>query len=160
SDDQKVNPSDKSEPIAVIGIGCRFPGANNKKEFWKLLINGVDAIKEIPKDRFDVDLIYDPRPGIPGKLMCRNGGFLENVDQFDAYFFGISAREAIQMDPQQRLLLEVVWEALEDGGQVPEKLASSRTGVFLGVCFNDYEDLMFQDPAGLGLYSAVGGFRC
>jgi acyl transferase domain-containing protein len=87
------------EPIAIIGIGCRFPSAQGPEAFWNLLCEGVDAITEIPSDRFDVGDVYDPKPGIPGKLSTRWGGFLEGVDEFDPYFFGISSREAAAMDP-------------------------------------------------------------
>src|SRR5512134_1913207 len=86
------------EPIAIVGIGCRFPGANNPEAFWQLLRNGENAIREIPADRFDVDTVYDARQGIPGKLYTRYGGFLDQVDEFDPYFFGISPREASAMD--------------------------------------------------------------
>ena len=116
------------EPIAIIGIGCRFPSAQGPEAFWNLLCEGVDAITEIPSDRFDVGDVYDPKPGIPGKLSTRWGGFLEGVDKFDPYFFGISSREAAAMDPQQRVLLEVAWEAIEDAGLVPEKLDAGRSG--------------------------------
>ncbi len=112
-----------NEPIAIIGIGCRFPGANDPAAFWQLLRDGVDAIREVPADRFDQHAFYDPDPATPGKMNTRWGGFLGQVDQFDANFFGISPREALRMDPQQRLLLEVTWEALQDAGQVPERLA-------------------------------------
>ena len=108
----------KNEPIAIIGIGCRFPGANDPAAFWQLLRDGVDAIREVPADRFDQHAFYDPDPAVPGKMNTRWGGFLEQVDQFDPNFFGISPREALRMDPQQRLLLEVAWEALQDAGQV------------------------------------------
>ncbi|HEX8185137.1 MAG TPA: type I polyketide synthase, partial [Blastocatellia bacterium] len=150
----------KNQPVAIIGIGCRFPGANNPEEFWQMLRGGVDAIREVPKERFDIDLVYDPRPGTPGKLVCRKGGFIDGVDRFDAGFFGVSPREALQMDPQQRLLLEVAWEAFEDAGHPPDKFAGSRTGVFIGNCMGDYEDLAYQDAENLSVYSAVGNFRC
>ncbi|NWG15753.1 MAG: type I polyketide synthase [Chloroflexi bacterium] len=123
----------RTEPIAIIGMGCRFPGANSPEAFWELLVNGVDAISETPADRWDVDAFYDPDPTTPGKITSRWGGYLQDVDRFDPYFFGISPREAARMDPQQRLLLEVAWEALEDAGQTREGLAGSRTGVFIGV---------------------------
>ena len=129
---------DGVDPIAIIGIGCRFPGAKNTESFWQLLRNGVDAITEVPADRWNVDAFYDPTPGTRGKMITRWGGFLEQVDHFDAQFFGISPREAMRMDPQQRLLLEVAWEALEDAGQVVERLAGTRTGVFIGISGNDY----------------------
>ncbi|NER88733.1 type I polyketide synthase [Moorena sp. SIO3A2] len=126
------------EPIAIIGIGCRFPGAENPEAFWQLLCDGVDAITEIPKTRWDLDDLYDSDPDTPGKMNSRYGGFLPQVDQFDPHFFGISPQEATAMDPQQRLLLEVAWEALEDAGQVRDHLAGSRTGVFVGISNNDY----------------------
>ncbi len=143
------------EPIAIIGIGCRFPGANGPEAFWNLLREGLDAITEIPPDRFDVGDVYDPKPGMPGKLNTKWGGFLEGVDEFDPYFFGISSREASAMDPQQRVLLEVTWEAIEDAGLVPEKLDAGRVGVFSGTCNSDYGSLL-EDPAGIDIYVAGG----
>ena len=149
----------QTEPIAIIGMGCRFPGAKDPEAFWQLLRDGVDAITEVPADRFDIDAVYDARPGVPGKIVTRWGGFLEQVDHFDASFFGLSPREATRMDPQHRLLLEVAWEALADAGQVLDRLAGSQTGVFIGMCYNDYEDLQFSDPASLDIYGITGGFR-
>jgi acyl transferase domain-containing protein/NADPH:quinone reductase-like Zn-dependent oxidoreductase len=146
------------ELIAIIGIGCRFPGAYGPTAFWELLCNGGDAITEIPPDRFDINAFYDPQ-GAPGKIMTRWGGFLDQVDRFDASFFELSPREASRMDPQQRLLLEVALEAMEDAGQSPGKLNGSRTGVFIGMCYNDYEDLEFQDHQGIDVYVNAGGAR-
>jgi acyl transferase domain-containing protein/surfactin synthase thioesterase subunit/acyl carrier protein len=130
------------EQIAMIGIGCRFPGAESPDEFWELLQDGIDAVTEVPGDRWDIDAFYDPQPGRPGKMNTRCGGFLSQVDQFDPQFFGIAPREAVYMDPQQRLLLEVAWEALEHAGQVPEELARSQTGVFVGISGNDYQQVL------------------
>jgi acyl transferase domain-containing protein len=131
-----------TEDIAIIGIGCRFPGgANTPQQFWKLLSEGIDAITQIPKDRFNVDEVFDPDPEAPGKIYSTWGGFLEQVDKFDADFFGISPREARRMDPQHRLLLEVAWEALVDGGQAPEKIAGTNTGVYIGISSHDYADM-------------------
>jgi acyl transferase domain-containing protein len=104
----------KSEPIAIIGIGCRFPQADSPAAFWQLLRNGVDAITEVPSNRWDIDRFYDPDPTQPNKTNTRWGGFLDQIDQFDPQFFGIAPREASTIDPQQRLMLEVAWEALED----------------------------------------------
>ena len=150
---------DKREPIAIVGMGCRFPGgANNPEEFWRLLRDGVDAISEVPPERWDLNSIYDPEPGKPGKTCSRYGGFVREVDQFDPLFFGISPREADSMDPQQRLLLEVTWEALENAGQSPEKLAETQTGVFVGISGSDYMHRMLQsDPKELDMYLATGG---
>ncbi|PSB17688.1 KR domain-containing protein [Phormidesmis priestleyi ULC007] len=130
------------EPIAIIGMGCRFPGsADHPEAFWQQLRDGVDAIDLIPKTRWHTDAYYDPNPDAPGKIYTRYGGFLPQVDQFDAQFFGISPREAASLDPQQRLLLEVSWEALEDAGQAPNQLTGSKTGVFVGIGQNDYAQL-------------------
>jgi len=134
-----------AEPVAVIGIGCRFPGgANDSDSFWRLLIEGRDAISEVPPERWDIDAFYDPDPDAPGKMSTRWGGFLDGIEQFDPEFFGISPREAAGMDPQQRLLLEVVWEALENAGQNPDRLAGSQIGVFVGVCNGDYFLMRFE----------------
>ena len=130
------------EPIAIIGVGCRLPGGvHNLDSFWKNLIEGVDAVSEIPPGRWDVDTWFDPNPDAIGKMYTRHGAFLAEVDQFDAQFFKIAPREAAQMDPQQRLLLEVAWEALEMAGQAPEQIAGSATGVFIGMTTSDYATL-------------------
>ncbi|MBX3016062.1 MAG: amino acid adenylation domain-containing protein [Caldilineaceae bacterium] len=128
----------KREPIAIVGMGCRFPQAPNPAAFWELLRNGVDAIGEIPPDRWDVAAHYDPNPDSPNKMYTRHGGYLQEVYQFDPEFFGIPPREAATMDPQQRLLLEVSWETLEDAGIAPERLAQSETGVYIGYMNRDY----------------------
>ncbi|MGB2677059.1 MAG: beta-ketoacyl synthase N-terminal-like domain-containing protein [Candidatus Acidiferrum sp.] len=146
----------KNEPIAIIGIGCRFPGANDPAAFWQLLRDGVDAIREVPADRFDKHAFYEPDPAIPGKMNTRWGGFLGQVDQFDPHFFGISPREASRMDPQQRLLLEVTWEALQDAGQVPERLVGTQVGVFIGIATNDYGRLQWNDLERIDAYAGTG----
>src|SRR5712692_3470587 len=145
SSDSSRSPA--AEPIAIIGVGCRFPGADTPDAFWRLLMDRVDAITEVPRDRWDVDALFDPNPAAAGKVATRWGGFLDEVDTFDPCFFGISPREASRMDPQQRLLLEVAWEAFEDGGQTLEGLAGSQTGVFIGLHGHslDYFWLQFDD---------------
>src|SRR5690606_564414 len=108
---------EKRAPIAVIGMGLRFPGdANTPQQFWELLREGVDAITETPPDRWDVEAFYNPDPDVPGTVASRWAGHVRDVDLFDPAFFGIAPREAVSMDPQQRLLLEVAWEALENAG--------------------------------------------
>ena len=130
------------EPIAIVAVACRFPGAPDPEAYWELLSGGVDAIREIPDDRFDVDEYYDPDPEAPGKIYTRYGGYLESIDGFDPEFFGISPREAVWMDPQQRLMLEIAWEGLERAGYSPASLRGSRSGVFVGVAANEYSQLL------------------
>ena len=128
------------EPIAIVGIGCHFPGgAVTPDAYWDMLCGGVDATCEIPPDRWEVRKFYDPDPAKLGKMSTFRGGFLDRVDQFDAHFFGISPREAIWLDPQQRLLLRTVWEAFEDAGLDADRLAGSDTGVFIGGFTLDYQ---------------------
>src|SRR5271165_6973996 len=149
----------RREPIAIIGVGCRIPGgANNPEEFWRLLQEGRSGVREIASDRWDADAYYDPNADAPGKIATRFGGFLDQVDRFEPQFFGISPREALTMDPQQRLLLEVSWEALENAGQAPVRLGHTRTGVYIGVCSNDYAQLLLEagNPALLDMYYASG----
>src|SRR5580698_3155715 len=156
-----VRKDSASEPIAIIGLGCRMPGdADTPEEFWKLLANGVDAIEEIPSDRWDVNLFYDPHPDTPGKANTKWGGFVDHIDEFDPAFFGISPREAIGMDPQQRMLLEVSWEALENACVRAESLNGSPTGVFAGVSTNDYAMLLPRyDEGSFDAYSGTGVAR-
>ena len=145
-----------TDAIAIIGIGCRFPGAKDPQSFWQLLRDGVDAISEVPS-RWDMSTNSTPKPADPEKMHTRWGGFLEQVDQFDPLFFGISPREAELMDPQQRLLLEVSWEALENAGQTQQQLAGSQTGVFIGISNYDYSRLQFNHPvATSNVYSSTG----
>jgi myxalamid-type polyketide synthase MxaB len=147
------------EPIAIVGIGCRFPGAKNPEAFWQLLCEGVEAISEVPNSRWQVEQFYDPDSSKPGKTHTRRGGFLEEIDRFDPQFFGIAPREANTMDPQQRLLLEVAWEALEDGGQIPEQLAGTATGVFIGIGTHDYSIMLWQHPVSEP-YATTGTGNC
>ncbi|MFN8386728.1 MAG: beta-ketoacyl synthase N-terminal-like domain-containing protein [Anaerolineales bacterium] len=144
-----------NEPIAIIGLSCRFPQADSPQAFWELLRNGVDAITEVPSDRWDVDEFHADEPA-RGKMLTRFGGFLDHVDQFDPAFFGISPREAARMDPQQRLLLEVSWEALENAFIPPSSLAGTRTGVFVGISSYDYSRLQFDDPEMIDAYAGTG----
>ncbi|MEV0043039.1 SDR family NAD(P)-dependent oxidoreductase [Nocardia rhamnosiphila] len=150
-----------NEPVAIIGIGCRLPGGvSGPRELWELLEQGVDAITTTPEDRWDVDRFYSPKPQQPGRISARQGGYLDEVDTFDAAFFGISGRVAEQMDPQQRHLLEVAWETFEDAGMVPGAAAGTRTGVFIGACSQDYGALQSapSEVEGLGPHSATGTF--
>lgn len=144
------------EPIAVIGIGCRFPQAPNPESFWQLLRDGREAIAPIPKDRWQVSAYYDPNPDAPGKMNVVRGGFLDSVDEFDADFFGMSAEEVEHTDPQQRLFLEVAWEALENAGIAPVSLAKTQTGVFTGLCTIDYHRLLYKNYDRLNSYSGTG----
>ncbi len=153
----------EKEPIAIIGIGCRLPGGVNSPEaFWNLLSSGIDAITEVPADRWNLRTLYDPDREKPGKIYTRRGGFIENIDQFDAQFFEISPKEAERIDPQQRILLEVAYQALEDGGQVPERLAGTSTGVFIGISLNDYFDIQtsVSDRNFINAYTNLGGVKC
>jgi amino acid adenylation domain-containing protein len=153
----RAEPAVKSpgvEPIAVVGLACRFPRAANAKAFWQLLSEGRDAITEVPADRWNSASFYDADTAAPGKMNTRWGGFLDRIDEFDAQFFGIAPREASQMDPQQRVMLELAWEALEDAGLVPTALQGSRTGVFLGAMWADYARLC--SSAAIRQHTATG----
>ncbi|NEQ51900.1 MAG: SDR family NAD(P)-dependent oxidoreductase, partial [Leptolyngbya sp. SIO3F4] len=134
----------KTEPIAIIGLGCRFPKSNSPADFWRLLEQGMDAVTEVPAERWDIDQYYDPDPEVLGKMHTRHASFLSDVDQFDADFFKISPREAKSLDPQHRLLLEVCWESLEDAGVSPLALKGTQTGVFIGMMTHDYGHLAAQ----------------
>ncbi|WP_322750458.1 MULTISPECIES: polyketide synthase, partial [unclassified Frankia] len=142
------------EPVAIIGIGCRLPGAHGTDEFWRVLRTGSDTVTQIPADRAFGSL-YDPRPGTPGRIASRAGGFLTDIDAFDADFFDVSPREAARMDPQQRLLLETSWEAFEDAGQTRGSLTGTRTSVFLAYLSTQYSELLRE--AGIcDMHSAIG----
>ncbi len=145
------------EPIAIVGMSCRFPKANDRRAYWRLLRNGVDAVTEVPRERWKGDALYDRNLSAPGKMNTRWGGFLDDIAHFDAAFFHLSPREARAMDPQQRLMLELAWEAFEDADMRPHALRGSRTGVFFGVVWADYNVL--TERAGLeaiGQYTVTG----
>jgi len=151
--------ADRPEPIAIVGIGCRFPGkANGAEAFWQLLCDGVDAITEIPSERWSIQSFYNREAGTPGKTNSKWGGFVDEFDKFDAGFFGISPREAARMDPQQRILLEVVYEAIEDAGETLERLSGSKTGVFVGISTNDFNQILSarDDRDAIDAHNATG----
>ncbi len=153
---------EKHAPVAVIGVGLRFPGgARTVQQFWELLRQGVDAITETPPDRWDVDAYYNPDPDVPGKTATRWGGYLQDIDQFDPAFFGIAPREAVSMDPQQRLLLETAWEALENAGTAPDRLYNTHASVFIGVTSEDYMQVQLDHLGleGIDSYYASGVAR-
>lgn len=151
----------RTEPIAIVGMACRFPGgASDPASFWRLICDGVDAIGEIPPDRWDVDGFYDPDPTAPGKMCTRWGGFLDQIDLFDNHFFGISDREAARIDPQQRMLLELAWEALEDAGLPPSRLRGTKTGTFIGISISEYGIMLSTDLAQTDAHAAAGTSLC
>jgi acyl transferase domain-containing protein/NADPH:quinone reductase-like Zn-dependent oxidoreductase/SAM-dependent methyltransferase/acyl carrier protein len=147
------------DPIAIIGIGCRFPGGiNHPGALWKLLVEGREAVSDVPPDRWNVQRFYDAEPGIVGKSITRRGGFLDGIDQFDPQFFGISPREAPFVDPQHRLLLETAWEAIEDAGLVLDFEKGTDLGVFVGISHNDYQVIQGTpwDSRGISPHSPTG----
>ncbi|BAU88119.1 beta-ketoacyl synthase [Streptomyces laurentii] len=147
----------RSEPIAIVGTGCRFPGGvTDTDSYWRMLAEGTDAVGEIPAGRWDHDAFYDEEAGAPGKIYTRAGAFLDDLEYFDHDFFGISQREAIAMDPAQRLSLTVCWEALEDAGLAPSSLAGSRTGVFMGAASWDYITAQLRHPDEVSAYTSSG----
>ncbi|MEM1241177.1 MAG: SDR family NAD(P)-dependent oxidoreductase [Cyanobacteria bacterium P01_H01_bin.26] len=150
------------DPIAIVGMACRFPGgANTPEAYWELLQNGIDAVGEIPLQRWDTDTYYDPDPAVPGKMYTRAGSFVDAVDQFDPHFFGISPREAKSLDPQQRLLLEVSYSALENAGIPAFDQQGSATGVFVGLSFDDYAQRSVRsgNPDQIDAFSSLGNTR-
>ena len=147
------------EGIAIIGIGCRFPGGvNDAESFWKLLEEGREAVGDVPADRWNVERFYDAEPGIVGKTIAKRGGFIDSIDQFDPQFFGISPREAPYIDPQQRLLLETAYEAIEDAGVVLDLDKGTDIGVFVGISHNDYQGLQHTptDRSGICAHTPTG----
>jgi acyl transferase domain-containing protein/NADPH:quinone reductase-like Zn-dependent oxidoreductase/NAD(P)-dependent dehydrogenase (short-subunit alcohol dehydrogenase family)/dienelactone hydrolase len=148
------------EPLAIVGIGCRFPGGvSGPDDFWDLLLSGVDTIGEVPPERWRTERFYDPDPDTPGRVFVRHGGFLtEPVDRFDAGFFGITPREAATLDPQQRLLLEVTWKALEDACIPPSTLAGRAVGTYIGNAMVDSTHLQISEAniELVGTHTATG----
>ncbi|MEO7272187.1 MAG: polyketide synthase, partial [Vicinamibacterales bacterium] len=134
----------RREPIAIVGLAGRFPGARDADAFWTLLAEGRDAISAVPPDRWDADAFYDPDPDAAGKMVTRRAGFVDEAIGFDAHFFGISPREAMYMDPQHRLLLETAWHALEHASIAPASLAGTRTGVFMGLSTHEFLGLLVK----------------
>jgi amino acid adenylation domain-containing protein len=149
----------EADSTAVVGMACRFPGgARNPKAFWDLLKRGFDAVTQTPPDRWDSEAFFDSDPATAGKMNTRWGAYLDEVDQFDAGFFGIPPQEAARMDPQQRLLLEVGWEAFESAGQTQDSLAGSRSGVFVGILSHssDYYWMQLADLNTVNVYTSTG----
>ncbi|CFR71423.1 phenolpthiocerol synthesis type-I polyketide synthase PPSB [Mycobacterium tuberculosis] len=146
-----------AEPVAVVGIGCRFPGdVDGPESFWDFLVAGRNAISTVPADRWDAEAFYHPDPLTPGRMTTKWGGFVPDVAGFDAEFFGITPREAAAMDPQQRMLLEGAWEALEHAGIPPDSLGGTRTAVMMGVYFNEYQSMLAASPQNVDAYSGTG----
>src|SRR5580700_304410 len=147
------------DPVAIIGIGCRFPGGiTDVESFWKLLTEAREAVTDVPPDRWNIERFFDTEPGLPGKSIAKRAGFLDNIDQFDPQFFGISPREAPFVDPQHRLLLETAWEAIEDAGLVLDLENGTDIGVFVGISHNEYQGIQSTafDHSGIGPHSPTG----
>ncbi|MBX9642151.1 MAG: SDR family NAD(P)-dependent oxidoreductase [Mycobacteriaceae bacterium] len=154
---EKISRIVVAEPIAVVGIGCRFPGGVvGPESFWDLLVEGRNAISPVPADRWDAEAFYDPDPLTPGHMTTKWGGFVPDIAGFDAEFFGITPREAAAMDPQQRMLLEVAWEALENAGIPTDSLSGTRAGVMMGVYFNEYQSMLAANPDTVDAYTGTG----
>lgn len=144
----------ENEPIAVVGLACRLPGAEDPRQLWTRLVGDRETVGEVPADRWPVDRFYDPDPLAAGKMNTRRGGFLDRIDRFDAEFFAISPAEARHMDPQQRLLLELAWEALEDAAISPSSWRGRSVGVFVGAMGCDYRGRISRDS--IGPHTATG----
>ncbi|MEP1205831.1 MAG: SDR family NAD(P)-dependent oxidoreductase [Rhizobiaceae bacterium] len=150
------------EPIAVVGMGCRYPGGvRTPDDFWELLSSGRDILRDIPSERWDVDAHYDPEMTVPGKMYVRQGYYLDDIDQFDPQFFGLSPREAESLDPQQRMVMEVSWETLEHAGIAPSKLQGGKTGVFVGQYWDDYSSqrIYSTDNREIDRYAQLSALR-
>jgi acyl transferase domain-containing protein/NADPH:quinone reductase-like Zn-dependent oxidoreductase/acyl carrier protein len=146
----------RAEPLAVVGMGCRFPGGASPEEYWQTLYDGIDAIREVPRERWSSEEFLDSDPAAPGKMTSRWGGFIEAADRFDASFFGISPREAARLDPQQRLFLEVSYEALDDAGLTRARLAGEQVGVFAASYHNDYGLTQYSNIETIDAYTGTG----
>ncbi len=157
-DDGVISESSSREPLAVVGIGCRFPGSGrDAASFWNLISSGTSAITVVPADRWNADRFYHPDPLAIERMVTKWGGFVDQLKRFDASFWGISPREAMRMDPQQRWLLETAWEALEDAGVPPASLRGTTTGVFVGISANDYHTLQLSDNHHIDVHTNSGG---
>jgi len=146
--------------VAIIGIACRFPGANDYNQYWQNLEQGINSISEIPPQRWDVEKYYSPYPETPNKSISKWAGLIEGIDQFDSQFFGISPREAIRMDPQQRIMLELSWSCIEDASYSPPKLSGGQIGVFIGACNYDYDQLQHKHEKNVNGHSGTGTWNC
>jgi phthiocerol/phenolphthiocerol synthesis type-I polyketide synthase C len=144
------------EPVAIVGISCRFPSANGPLEFWKNICDGMDSVGEVPPERWDGEALYDENPLAMGKMNTKRGGFLKDIENFDSRFFGIQTREATRMDPAHRILLELSWELFEDAGLVAENVSGSSVGVYIGISGSDYAQLQFGDEMLSDPYAGIG----
>jgi len=156
----KQRQQNQREAIAIIGMACRFPGANDYEQFWLNLEAGVNSITEIPPQRWDVNKYYSPHPQQRNKTISKWAGLIQGSDQFDAQFFAISPREAKSLDPQQRLMLELSWSCLEDAGYSPSQLSGSQVGVFIGACNYDSVLLLNQNQENIEAHSGTGSWGC
>jgi len=148
-----------SHDVAVIGVSCRFPGADDAAGYWRILAGRESGISQVPPSRWDLGNFYDPDPKVPGKANTRWGGFLGDPCGFDCDFFNISEEEAIHMDPQQRLMLELAWEALEDAGIAPDSLRGTGTGVYVGISHNDYERIIYESYERITRFHGTGSYQ-
>jgi acyl transferase domain-containing protein/NADPH:quinone reductase-like Zn-dependent oxidoreductase/acyl carrier protein len=149
------------EPIAIIGISCRFPGGvRNPDDLWALMVGGVDAITEVPEDRWHLPPMYHPDPSKTGRMYSRWGGFMDQIDRFDAEFFGITPRDAATADPQQRILLEVAYGAIEDAGLTLAGLAGRQVGVYVGIYTLEYNSWLLNEHTAIDAYTSVGSMMC
>ncbi|MEM8998617.1 MAG: polyketide synthase, partial [Acidobacteriota bacterium] len=144
------------EPIAIIGMGCRYPGADGVDELWELLKAARCTVGDVPAERWDAEAFYDADPSVPGKLVAREGGFVDDLQSFDALFFEISPREAAQVDPRQRAVMEAAWWSLEDAGIPRDRIAETAAGVFMATLTNDFQRLVYSEPERIDAYTGPG----